>query len=171
MKKKICFLFVAIVCCCFSGCDSIDDDRIPAVSVNIRLDTAGMWDTYGVGGYGQYRYFIRALRQPANFPYTEATYTGYGGVLLIGGMDPFTSETNVPLAYDMACPVECKADVRVSIDDSNLDAVCPLCGSRYDVAMSGGAPVSGPALTGSVKYKLQSYKVVRSSYGGYNIMR
>ena len=114
MNKVVAYLFcivVSLVAMAFGGCNAIDNTRIPALAVNIRLTKIGLWNTYGVAGFGQYRYFIKENREPSNFPYTETTYTGYGGVLLIGGMDPFTSETNVPLAYDMSCPVECKREI------------------------------------------------------------
>lgn len=174
MKKIVAYLFSAsilLVTMVLVGCNAIDNTRIPALAVNIRLDNIGLWNTYGVAGFGQYRYFIKENREPSNFPYTETTYTGYGGVLLIGGMDPFTAETNVPLAYDMACPVECKQNIRIFIDESTLEAVCPQCMSRYDVITAGGAPVDGPALTGAVKYRLQPYKCLLSVNGGYTIVR
>ncbi len=87
-----------------SGCHTVDDERIPAVPVNINLADAGLWNTYGVSGFGLFRYFIPRAGEPAGFRYTANTATGFGGVLLIGGMDPFSTETNVPLAYDLACP-------------------------------------------------------------------
>lgn len=153
------------------ACSDIDDNRIPALPVSINLADAGMWNTYGVAGYGLSRNFIRQLGQPAGFPYAAASYTGYGGVLLIGGMDPYTGDTNVPLAYDLACPVECNPDVRVYVDTSTYEAVCPVCGSHYDVCMAAGAPTSGPALTGKHRYRLQPYVCVPSGYGGYIITR
>lgn len=150
------------------ACDSVDDDRIPPLPVTIRLSNTGLWNTYGVTGFGQYRYFIRQLREPSNFPFTEQTYTGFGGVLLIGGMDPFTADTQVPLAYDLACPVERKSDVRVIIDGERFDAVCPVCGSHYDVVMAGGAPVSGPAT--EKKYGMKRYTCIPTAAGGYDIV-
>lgn len=171
MKLWVSIFASFLLLVCATSCESIDNNRIPALSVNIRLDNTGLWNTYGVGGYGIYRYFIRETKEPINFPFTESTYTGYGGVLLIGGMDPFTTETNIPLAYDMSCPVECKREIRVRIDDNNLDAVCPMCGSRYDVVSAGGAPIAGPALTGEVKYRLQPYHCLPGMSGGYVITR
>lgn len=153
------------------GCNSVVDDRIPAVPVTINLSDAGRWNTYGVAGFGIYRYFIRPLHEPSNFPYTDQTYTGFGGVLLIGGMDPFTADTQVPLAYDLACPVECRSDVRVHIDENKYEAVCDVCGSHYDVTMAGGSPVSGPAAEGSNKYGLQRYRCEPTALGGYIITR
>ena len=152
------------------ACNTLDDNRIPAYKVQIALNNAGLWNVYGVAAYGQHRDFIRATGTPANFHFTETTYTGYGGVLLIMGMDPFDAGAVVPLAYDLSCPVECKPSIRVYIDDDTLDAICPVCGSHYDVTMAGGSPTAGPALTGDVKYGLQRYRAVPQN-GGYVIAR
>ncbi len=150
------------------SCNQINDDRIPSLPVYINLSGAGMWNTYGVAGVGLTRSFInyQGVTSPAGFPFTATTYLGYGGVLLIGGVDPFTSETNVPLAYDLSCPVERSQTVRVAVDSESLEAVCPKCGSHYNVVTSGGSPVSGPALTD--RYGLRRY-TCSADNGGYII--
>lgn len=155
----------------FSACNQVDDDRIPSLPVYINLSGAGMWNSFGVSGVGIYRNFInyQGVISPDGFHFTANTHLGFGGVLLIGGIDPFTSEPNVPLAYDLSCPVECSQTVRVEIDPENLDAVCPVCGSRYDVLMAGGSPVAGPALTGDYKYALRRYVCDPAQGGGYII--
>lgn len=154
-----------------SGCHEVDDERIPAMPVNISLGDAGLWNTYGVFGFGMCRYFVPSLREPSGFQYNVSTAAGYGGVLLVGGMDPYTTETNVPLAYDLACPVECNPNVRVAVDSETFEAVCPKCGSHYDVTMQGGAPVSGQAAEGKHKYGLTRYQCLRTAMGGYMITR
>ncbi len=154
-----------------AGCNTVDDSRLPAMPVTINLSDAGLWNKYGVSGFGTYRYFIPQLHLPSGFSYTVTTYTGFGGVLLIGGMDPYTTTTETPLAYDLACPVECSADIRVAIDISTYEAVCPVCGSHYDVTMAGGAPTSGPALEGKHKYGMTRYQCLQSTTGGYMITR
>lgn len=162
----------AIVCAMLIvGCSGIIDDRIPAVPVNVNLADAGLWNTYGVSGMGQWREFVKDLHIPSNFSFTAESYTGFGGILLISGMDPFSGEPGVPLAYDLSCPVECSRDIRVTVDADNLEAYCAKCGSRYDVLMAGGAPVKGPAAEGSRKYKLQGYRCVAGKLGGYTIRR
>lgn len=151
------------------ACNTVDDERIPNMAVAINLQTADLWATYGVSGYGQYRIFIRSLGEPRNFPYVSNSATGYGGVLLISGFNPYTLEAAVPLAYDLACPVECKPDIRVRmLSDGVLPvAVCPECGSHYDVTERGGAPSEGPALTQNLG--LRRYECYPTSYGGYII--
>lgn len=171
MKKGGLSLLLMALLSAFSACNQVDDDRIPSLPVYINLSGAGMWNTYGVWGVGISRNFInfQGVVSPTGFPFTANTYLGFGGVLLIGGVDPFTSDPNVPLAYDLSCPVERSQTVRVNIDSDNLEAVCPVCGSRYDVVMAGGSPVGGPALTGKYKYALRRYVCDPGQGGGYII--
>lgn len=172
--RKIKTVLTAIsifVLLCGYGCNSVDDERIPAMPVSINLSDPGLWNTYGVAGFGMYRYFIPQHKEPSGFSYSVGSAAGFGGILLIGGMDPFTTDPNVPLAYDLACPVECDPNVRVSVDASTFEAVCGKCGSHYDVTMQGGAPVSGQAAEGKHKYGLTRYQCLRSMAGGYMITR
>lgn len=169
LKKGLVCLALAVALSAATSCNQVDDDRIPSLPVYINLSGPGMWNTYGVSGVGISRTFIhtRTLTRPEGFHYNANTHVGFGGVLLIGGIDPFTTEPNVPLAYDLACPVERDAEVRVAVDPDNLEAVCHKCGSRYDVVMAGGSPVAGPALTGDVKYGLRRYVCSPGMGGGY----
>ena len=171
LKKGSLLLSLMAMLSAASSCNQVDDDRIPSLPVYINLSGAGMWNSYGVSGVGVSRNFInvQGTLSPAGFPYTANTYTGFGGVLLIGGIDPFTAEPNVPLAYDLACPVEKSPTTRVAVDAGSLEAVCHVCGSRYDVLTAGGAPVAGPALTGKYKYGLRRYSCEPASGGGYII--
>lgn len=146
------------------SCESINDDRIPALAVNINLGDPAIWNAYGVSGFGIYKYFILSENKPSGFPYNARSATGFGGILLIGGMDPFTNDTNIPLAYDLACPVERQSNVRVIIDETTYEAYCPLCGARYDVTMAGGAPT---ATSTQHKYAMRRYSVLPAAYGGY----
>ncbi|MDE5793779.1 MAG: hypothetical protein K2I08_03570 [Muribaculaceae bacterium] len=170
VKVRLLLSLIAVLSATAS-CNQVDDDRIPSLPVYINLSGAGMWNSYGVSGVGISRDFInwQGVLSPTGFPFTANTYVGFGGVLLIGGIDPFTSETNVPLAYDLACPVECSQTVRVVIDQDNLEAVCHVCGSHYNVLTAGGAPVAGPALTGKYKYGLRRYVCDPVQDGGYII--
>lgn len=149
------------------GCES-QHWLTPALPVLIDLGDAGLWNTYGVAGMGDFKYFNPSLGLPAGFRYSGATVTGYGGVLLIGGMDPFTTDTNVPLAYDRSCPYENSASVRVFIDMDNLTAVCEKCGSCYNVTTGAGAAISGPVL-GCEQKRLRPYRCEPTQFGGYII--
>lgn len=159
------FLSIALLC----SCNSVNDDKIPNMPVNINLADAGTWNTFGVSGFGNYRRFLISPREPAGFPFSTQSATGFGGVLLISGMDPYTTQTDAPLAYDLACPVEVKSSIRVEIQGDTFEAVCPVCGSRFDVTMSGGAPVGGPAAESKYKCSLRRYRCIPSGNGGYFI--
>lgn len=167
--KRIFFIIFCLSSLC--GCQSVDDDRIPAMPVNISLANAGVWNTYGVFGFGQYTNFILTygIRIPAAFPYTAASATGYGGVLLISGLDVYTGLTDNPLAYDLSCPVERSPEIRVEVNTDTYMAKCPVCGSVYNVTMGGGGPVSGPAATGKYKYGLRRYNCYPTGEGGFFI--
>ncbi len=145
-----------------SACKRIDDQRLPPVPVYVNFTTIGDWNIYGVAGAGSYRYFIKAERQPAGYPYSAANYTGFGGLLLIGDIH------GNPIAYDLACPVECRSDVRIRMLDDELKAECPVCHSVYDVVTNYGAPLSGPAHTDS--YGLTKYYVGPGFDGQYFVI-
>lgn len=165
-------LMLTAILLCAGACETVDDSRIPSYPVHIDLSDRGMWTAYGVSGFGSFNYFVcrtGAPVSPAGFPYKDGAATGYGGVLLIEGMDPFALDTSVPLAYDMSCPVERSQNVTVAIDPETFEAVCPECGSHYDVTMGAGAPTSGPALTGARQYGLRRYVCHATTLGGYII--
>ena len=157
--KTLYTLLAAMVLMAAGGCDTIDNKSVPRYTVRIDLGSYALWNTYGVVGMGDYRIFNRDKRLPANFPYNVNTYTGYGGVLLMMGMD-------APLAYDMACPVEASQDIILNIDASNFEAVCPRCNSHYNPLTGNGGPVSGVAINNKVG--MRQYRV-NPSNGGYFI--
>ncbi len=152
-------LVAATVAVAAMGCAHIDDDRIPAVPVRIAFNNVGEWNVYGVAGAGDYRRFIKQERVPEGFPYTAMTNTGFGGVLLICDIH------NNNVAYDLACPVECRADVRINVLKEELKAECPVCHSVYDIVTNHGQPLSGPAA--EKHYGLRKYYVGPGSAGEY----
>lgn len=123
-----------------TSCDKIDYERIPYAPVRIQFRSQGDWVAFGVGGAGETRRFILRDRVPAGFPYNAMSATGFGGVLIVGD---YNGELR---AFDLACPVECRASVRiVPITDSGEPrGECPVCHSTYDIFRYGG-PLTGPA--------------------------
>lgn len=171
IKIRGLFPILALLGASVCGCHEVDDDRIPLMPVNINMSDPGMWNTYGVSGFGISRDFIKDASTvvPSDFPYTADSRTGFGGVLLIGGMDPYSAQTSAVLAYDLSCPVERQPGIRVYVDPVTYVAVCPICGSHYDVTMAGGAPLSGPAASKKKNYGLKRYRCLGTQYGGYLI--
>ncbi len=150
------FFALALLAAVLTGCDTIDDDRIPSVPVNVSFQSVGMWNTFGISGAMDYRMFINTTRDrvPVNFPYTVSMYTGYGGVLLVGDL------YGNPVAYDLSCPVECSPNVRIVVDYDHNDAYCPECGSSYDIFSGLGNPTGGRAA--EMGWGLRHYNVVQT---------
>jgi len=74
-------------------------------------------------------------------------FTGYGGVLVTHTIfDEYK-------AFDLACPNEARKDVVVEIDNE-YNAVCKLCGSKYETILNYG---SGACFVGPSKYPLRYY--------------
>ncbi len=120
MHRLLVLLASAALLLTSTACHTLDDDRIPPAAVNIAFATVAEWNVYGVSGAMDYRVFSREERLPAGYPFLATTHTGYGGVLLVGDV------LGNPRAFDRACPVECRSNVRVEIDSKTNHAVC-LC--------------------------------------------
>lgn len=132
--------------------------------VNITFTTVFDWNNYGgVKAVLDTERFIRDQRIPSVYPYSANTYTGFGGVLLVCDL-----QSNVT-AYDLACPVECRSDVRVTVDHDINMAVCPKCGSVYDIFALYGQAISGEAADRG--YGLTRYTVVDNYSGFYRVIR
>ena len=159
-KNRIFCMFLALLALVLgSSCDKIDNKVVPSFVVRIDLGSIALWNTYGVSGMGDYRIFSREKQLPSNFPYNVNIYTGYGGVLLMMGLE-------MPMAYDLSCPVEMSRDVILTINPDNYDAVCPRCGSRFNPLTGAGGPLSGVAINNKVG--MRQYRVLPSN-GGYVI--
>lgn len=156
IRRVLMIATIALLC---SACDHIDNKAVPRFTVRIDLGSYALWNTYGVNGVGEYRIFNREKNIPANFPYNINTYTGYGGVLLMMGI-------NGPLAYDLSCPVEVSQNITLSIDANNFEAVCPSCKSHFNPLTGAGGPTSGVAINN--KLGMRQYRVTPSN-GGYII--
>lgn len=144
------------------SCHHVDNRRLPGAFANIMFWTQADWVTYGVSGAAQYRIFNKAKRMPSGFNYLASSMTGLGGVLLC------STYTGEPVAYDLACPNECRGDITVFINEDN-QAECPRCHSLYDVFGQYGAPVGGPAAHEG--YGMEVYSVTPGPQGEYMVIR
>lgn len=82
----------------------------------------------------------------------ERGKTGLGGVLVYYGLSVDGSK-NMYYAFDAACPHEASKNTVLEVVD-DIYAVCPKCGSKYEILTGVGNPKEGP----STKY-LQRYSV------------
>lgn len=136
------------------------DEQISPSPVYLTFNQAE-WLTFGVISIGTHRYFNKAQSLPVNFSYKEKFFTGFGGILLVGGVG------GEPYAYDASCPNEGDASVVVAVDRNSFEAVCPKCNSHFEVINGTGVSVSGPAY--ERHYALKHYKSIKNSDGGYTI--
>lgn len=162
MNRVLRLLVAILTAGVLSGCHHLDDDRIPPAPVLVQFNSVADWDAYGVPGAMSWRRFIKSERVPQNFPYTAMSATGFGGILLCGDINGY------PVAYDLSCPVECRTDVRIYIDEDALVAECPKCHSTYDVFSLWGHPLSGEAAEKG--YGLRRYNVHPGSQNEYRII-
>lgn len=146
--KRYCLHLIALAA--LVSCSDVNDERVPYVSVRIEVSSAQQ--TNPVWWPSAPAESVEYLKPdyPYGFPYTISSYTGYGGVMLVCGYD------GQYYAYDMSCPVEREANVRIYVDD-NMDGRCKVCGSTYDLFWGSGAPKSGEAQQQG--YSLRKYYI------------
>ncbi|MBD5210098.1 MAG: hypothetical protein HDS69_03440 [Bacteroidales bacterium] len=162
ITKSIALAAALIPAAVTTGCDKVDDDRIPPYPVYVQFQTQADWIVYGVAGACDYKYFIKDTRTPANFPWTALTETGFGGILLVSDIH------GNPQAFDLACPVEAQRSVRVTVDTDLQKARCPRCHSVYDIFTNYGLPVEGEAAQKG--YALRHYHTGAGYQGQYLII-
>jgi nitrite reductase/ring-hydroxylating ferredoxin subunit len=76
-------------------------------------------------------------------------YIGFGGVIVYHALDDNF------YAFDLACPVEANRSIRVEMNEDNIHATCPKCGSVFDLSYG----FANPENKGSAKEGLRPYKV------------
>ncbi|MDD4362549.1 MAG: hypothetical protein PHF48_08930 [Bacteroidales bacterium] len=81
-------------------------------------------------------------------PQTATDRLGYGGLVLVRGFD------DQYYAYDLACPVECRTDVRVGQPNEVLEVACPQCGETYQLGFGMGTPSTGVSKEGLKRYSV-----------------
>ena len=123
------FISLLILFCALS-CSKTEHSYFPSYPVYLELDlTFEDKDLNGVMAYKEY-----ILGKTSGLGATERT--GLGGILVYHSVDGYH-------AYDLACPNETQASVRVEMDD---DAI-------YNVFEGYGSLVEGPATRGLKQYQ------------------
>ncbi|MDR3142005.1 MAG: (2Fe-2S)-binding protein [Tannerellaceae bacterium] len=136
-----CLLFITI-----SSCDKKYVSNIPNFPVYLELDLR--FEDRDLLSVQAYKVFTSKNINQA------IEKTGYGGVLVYHGLS--TAATSY-YAFDISCPHEANRSVVVEVDDAGIYAVCPKCGSKYELLNGIGNPVSGPSQQEG--YYLKSYTV------------
>jgi hypothetical protein len=149
MKK----LWLLILFCCI-GISSCEDEfytTIPRADVSFKLD---LWnEDHSLNAKMAYKTFTSRR--------AETDRMGYAGLLVINGFG--NSDINL-YAYDLSCPVECRADVKVTPNpEMDGTASCKKCGAVYNIA-EGGYPIENGT------YWLRTYRVSKGNNGYYHII-
>jgi len=123
-----------------TGCEGNYISSIPIVPVFIELHLATD-PTFKENPY-QFRVFEQRR--------AEHEAVGFGGILVICGFG--SSNIFEYYAYDLACPYEAKANIKVTPNEIG-QAVCETCGSVYEIIHGIGNPIEGPAKEILKRYK------------------
>lgn len=134
--NKILYLLLAFFAL---SCTKTEQDPFPYGRVNLELDLT--FEDKDLNGVMAYKTYI--LGQTSGLSATE--FTGVGGVLVYHDVYGYS-------AYDLACPYERHPNIRVEMDEDAINAICPKCGSAFNVFEASGAVVNGPATQGLKRY-------------------
>ncbi|MGN0036137.1 MAG: hypothetical protein ACI36X_02825 [Bacteroidaceae bacterium] len=125
--RKFLLMFLLIGFC--TNCDDSFVSSIPDVTFRLECDMR------------QAAYSV--VRTPGQFVSVDKNNHGYrmGYAGLLVGQSAYTGMNNEPVYYalDRACPVEVSTEVAVTLKSGTAQAVCPRCGTVYDLN-NGGAP-------------------------------
>ncbi len=128
-SKLIKIFIISLLISTFIGCDDYDN-WIPNVRVDRRLDLNTELATLG----------LLQARMIDN--------EGVNGILL------FRLEDRQFNAFDRTCPFQPEDNCAVDFDDAELKAVCPCCGSEFELFYN------GDILKGPARRPLKQYRTV-----------
>lgn len=137
MKRFFFCLLILLVC----SCSKFEESDIPYAPVYLEIDLR-FGDDDLVGMYN-HKSITKAR--------TAGEKTGYAGVLVVCGIDSDGNTTYY--AFDLCCPHEAKRNITVEADNAGV-AVCPECGTKFDIGYGTGAPMEGVS-----QYPLRRYSV------------
>ena len=137
------FIFCCILAC-FLSCTDNFDNPIPVRPVYLELDLT--FRDKELNAHLSYKIFTDKNTIGGK------ERTGYAGVLVTNSLDGYK-------AFDLACPNEVRMDAVVEIDNEN-NAVCKVCGSKYEVILNFG---SGMCISGPSKHALRQYSTIKNN--------
>lgn len=146
MMKR--FLSCLLLLLATGACSKYEESNIPYAPVFLNIDLR-YEDKDLVGLY---------KHKSITAPRTAAERAGYSGVLVICGINTTTGGTTY-YAFDLCCPHEAKKNIMIEANDAGK-AVCPECGTEYEIGYGTGAPTEGVS-----RYPLRKYAVSQKSPG------
>ena len=136
---------IFIICCILISALScnVEKNPIPIVAVYLNLDL--MFEDKELKAIPSYKEYTAK-----NINAEIGERAGYGGILVVHDM------LGQYKAFDRTCPYEVSSSVTVEVDDDVLYAVCPKCGTKYEIGIANGVP------SGSSRHNLLQYSVILS---------
>ncbi|MDR1524569.1 MAG: (2Fe-2S)-binding protein [Tannerella sp.] len=133
---------ILLICCLlisYLSCTDEYKNPIPLLPVYLYLDlTFEDKELKAIGSYKEYT--------DKNINHELGERCGFGGVLVVHTMlDEFK-------AFDRTCPFEVQPNITVEVDREVLYAVCPKCGSKYDLGFGTGGLNKGVSKHGLRPY-------------------
>ena len=135
MKRFLFCLLILFVC----SCSKFEESDIPYAQVYLEIDLR-FGDNDLVGMY-HHKSITKAR--------TAGERTGFSGVLVVCGIDNYGNAAYY--AFDLCCPHEAKKNIIIEADNAGK-AICPECGTEYDIGYGTGAPTKGVS-----QYPLRKY--------------
>ena len=134
---KIRRIFPLLILFTLLSCADTIETRIPYRIVSLELDLT--YQDKALNAIQAYKIYTQANIDQ------DREQTGFGGVLVYHGLS--SNGTGAFFAFDAACPHEASA----------VYAICPKCGSKFELLNGIGNPVEGPCA--EEKQALKQYVV------------
>lgn len=135
--RKIFVLGSLLINLALVSCNDTYVSSIPDFPVWLQLNLTSTYPTFR-NSYNKFLTFEK--------PIIETDRVGYGGILVYTGFD------GQYYAFDMSCPYEHKAKIKVHPNDIG-QAICDSCKSVYDIGYGIGNPSSGKSKEVLRRYK------------------
>ncbi|MBO4369770.1 MAG: hypothetical protein J5808_00220 [Paludibacteraceae bacterium] len=148
MKANRHLIFLSALLLGFGGCSTREEaSSVPFGNVMFVIDTAvsGTDSALRDGMLGNARLYT--AKTPSSL--SPLGSYGYSGVIVVRAYD------NMLYAFDACCPHECRKDVAVTLD--GYFAVCPQCGSNFEIGNGSAIPSKGPATERLKAYRVSDY--------------
>ena len=120
---KIRRIFPLLILFTLLSCADTIETRIPYRAVYLELDLT--YQDKALNAIQAYKIYTSKDVDQAG------EQTGFGGVLVYHGLS--SNGTGAFFAFDAACPHEASANVIVDVDESAVYAICPKCGSKFEL--------------------------------------
>jgi hypothetical protein len=129
------------------ACEGPYISPIPPYPVSMSLNLTASYPTF-YDSSGQFLIFTKPIKATDRI--------GFGGLLVCTSVMRDDFGNSIYYAYDLACPHEVDASIRVEpLPDGFGEVICPHCETVYNAGYGFGEPRSGPS-----KHPLKRYKTL-----------